>query len=198
MNPDLTAAMKKSQPLSNKEPTRSEPKESPVAEGGDPHQGGAPNGKSRPAKRAAASAVLDAAVDAYNEAADRHGFSRCEVLTPPRAKRLERRLDDIGGIEAFNLALTAIPKNDFLMGRIPGRDGGKPFRLDIDRLLQTDGRMGDVLAKLVDAASAGPTRPVHNEVAAAWAQVREEEKDEDDRLLDRRALVLPGRGGNQS
>jgi hypothetical protein len=141
----------------------------------DPPQGGAPYRRSRPAKKVAASADLDAAVEAYNEAADRHGFSRCEVLTPPRAKRLDRRLTDIGGVEAFKLALTAIPRDNFLMGRVTPRDGGDSFRLTIDRLLQTDGKMGDVLAKLVDAASAGPTRPAHDDVAAAWAQVREEE-----------------------
>ena len=115
---------------------------------------------------------------AYNEAAERHGFARCEVLTEARAGRLDRRLVDIGGIEAFRLALTAIPRDKFLMGRVPGRNGGDPFKLTIDRLLQTDGGMGDVLAKLLDAASSSPSRPATDEeaeLAATLARMRAEE-----------------------
>ena len=126
----------------------------------------------------ARSAVAAAAVAAYNEAAERHGFARCEVLTEARAGRLDRRLVDIGGIEAFRLALTAIPRDKFLIGRVPGRNGGDPFKLTIDRLLQTDGGLGDVLAKLLDAASSNPSRATTDEQAeylAAFERVRKEQ-----------------------
>ena len=45
-----------------------------------------------------------------------------------------------------------VPRNDWMMGRVAPRDGRKPFKLDIDYLLQTDGKSGDVLAKLIDLA----------------------------------------------
>ncbi len=50
------------------------------------------------------------------------------------------------------------------MGRVV-RDGQTPFRLNIGHLLQTEGKMGDVLANLLDRASeihkrgGGPLRP---------------------------------------
>jgi hypothetical protein len=132
-------------------------------------------------KSATPAAAVDAAVAAYNGAADRHGFSRCEVLTEARRKRLEGRLVDIGGVDAFKLALSAIPKNDFLMGRVSSRSGGKPFKLDIERLLSTGSGMGDVLAKLLDEAktAARPARAASDdeeaELAATLARMRAEE-----------------------
>ena len=72
-----------------------------------------------------------------------HGFSPCRAPTDARRKRLDERLRDIGGIDAFGRALSALPADDFLMGRVRPRSGQAPFKLDIDRLLQTDGNMGD-------------------------------------------------------
>jgi len=48
------------------------------------------------------------------------------------------------------------------MGRIPPRDGRKPFKLDLEYLLQTDGKSGDVLAKLIDEALTESARPAGN------------------------------------
>ncbi|MFM9938655.1 MAG: hypothetical protein ACKVP7_04065 [Hyphomicrobiaceae bacterium] len=99
---------------------------------------------------------VDLAFEAYNIAASKWGFERVSAFTPQRRKKLERRLLDIGadlhrGLEAFQNALDAIPHNRFLSGKLPPRDGRqKPFRLSFDRLLQTDGNMGDVLAGLID------------------------------------------------
>jgi len=101
----------------------------------------------------APAAAVQTACDLYNEAAKAHGWTVCATLTPPRAKRLEGRLRDIGGIEAFKRALSAVPRDTFLSGQVPPKDGRAPFRLDIDVLLQTDGKLGDVLAKLVDKAA---------------------------------------------
>lgn len=101
------------------------------------------------AKRAA---DADQAYSLYNKAAAHWGFSLCEARTEPRTRRLLQRIDDIGGIENFRLALRAIGKDPFLSGRTPPKPGQKPFRLDMERLLSTDSRMGDVLAKLLDLA----------------------------------------------
>ena len=97
--------------------------------------------------------LLDSALSLYNRAAEHFGFSRCDVLSEARAARLERRLGEIGGIEPFRLALRAIGRDDFLAGRVPPRHGETPFRLNIDRLMQTDGGLGDVLARLLEMAA---------------------------------------------
>jgi hypothetical protein len=99
-------------------------------------------------------AEIEAAAADYNAAAVQHGFTRCTALTADRRSKLGKRLEDIGGLDAFKRALSAIPRNDFLMGRRVAKDGGTPFRLDIDRLLSTKSGMGDVLAKLLDDANA--------------------------------------------
>jgi hypothetical protein len=93
----------------------------------------------------------------YNEAARAHGFSVCQKLTDVRRKRLEKRLEDIGGVDQFQIALSAIPGDDWLMGRAAARNGQEPFRLDLERLLSTESRMGDVLARLIDRAMDGGT-----------------------------------------
>jgi hypothetical protein len=107
---------------------------------------------------------IEAAVAAYNAEAKRHGFTVCKTVTGERRHKLAKRLPEIGGVEGFKRALTAIPRNKFMMGQLPARDGGDPFKLHIDYLLQAHGKSGDVLAKLLDAAddttpsrSAAPT-----------------------------------------
>lgn len=105
-----------------------------------------------PAPSPARQSDAEKAIDLYNRAADAHGFSKCVGRTTPRLVKLTRRLSEIGGLEGFEQALTAIPNDDFLMGRVV-RDGQTPFRLNISYLLQTDGKMGDVLASLLDRAS---------------------------------------------
>jgi len=96
--------------------------------------------------------LSDAAIVAWNAVARRLGFTEVRVLTISRRSRLLRRIADIGGIEQFLVALSAIERVPFLMGKVAPRPGEQPFKLDIDRLLQSEGRLGDVLAKLVDKA----------------------------------------------
>lgn len=93
------------------------------------------------------------AVAIYNRAAEQGGFCRCQSLTEARRRRLTKRLDDIGGIENFRRALSAILKDDWLMGRKKPKPGESRFKLDIDYLMRTDDKSGDVLAKLVDKAA---------------------------------------------
>jgi hypothetical protein len=92
------------------------------------------------------------ALTTYNEAAAQHGFTPCRTPTADQAKRLGRRIKAVGGLATFKRALGALPLDDFLMGRVPGKGGGKPFKLSLDRLLQTDGGMGDVLGRLLGLA----------------------------------------------
>jgi hypothetical protein len=87
-----------------------------------------------------------------------HGFEQCRVLTMSRRKRLIARLIDIGCLAAFKRALSALPQDNFLMGRVAPKPGQARFKLDINRLMQTEGGLGDVLAKLLDLAD-GSTPP---------------------------------------
>jgi hypothetical protein len=97
--------------------------------------------------------LLAQALELFNLAADHWKFSRCESFTDARRDRLAKRLDDIGGLENFRKALRAIGKDDFLAGRKHPRPGEQPFKLNFDRLMQTEGNMGDVLARLVELGS---------------------------------------------
>jgi hypothetical protein len=121
------------------------------------NKGNERNNRDARAKNGRQGSEVDAALLAYNEAARQNGWSVCETFTASRRKRLEKRLADIGGLEPFKQALAAIPFDDFLMGKRPPKNGGKAFRLDLDRLCQTDGRMGDVLARLIDTANSAET-----------------------------------------
>jgi hypothetical protein len=62
------------------------------------------------------------------------------------------------GLQASTVGDTA-PR--FLSGRVKPKEGRDPFKLDIDVLLQTGGKMGDVLAHLIDMAADDvvPARP---------------------------------------
>jgi hypothetical protein len=82
----------------------------------------------------------------------------CRTHTKERRRQIATRLTRIGGIDAFRLALTAIPNEPFLMGRLKPKEGEQPFRLTLDHLLKTT--PVDVLAKLRDAAlHDAPTAP---------------------------------------
>jgi len=120
-----------------------------------PPGGEQPQSNSPKRKRGLTSAQIkltDAALDRWNEVAKRLGFGQVEARTDARRARLAKRLDDIGGLDRFFLALSAIERVPFLMGKVAPKPGQAPFKLDIDRLLQTDGNLGDVLAKLIDKA----------------------------------------------
>jgi DNA-binding Lrp family transcriptional regulator len=104
-------------------------------------------------------ALLQEALDVYQKAADYFGFAPCETFTPARQTRLLDRLEAIGGVEHFRVALRALAiesdLTDFLRGKIkPRRPGEKPFRLDFDTLLQEKGSLGDVLGRLYDLGKA--------------------------------------------
>lgn len=89
----------------------------------------------------------------YNVAAKHLKLADCRTQTAARTKLLARRLKDIGGIEAFKIALNQIRHDPFLAGRVPGKSGQDPFRMSIDTLLSARlGGIGDVLGRLLDLA----------------------------------------------
>lgn len=98
-------------------------------------------------------ADADEAYSVYNKAAAHWRFALCEARTEARTRKLLERIDQIGGMENFKIALRTIGKDPFLSGKVPPRPGQKPFRLDIERLLSTESGLGDVLAKLLDLAN---------------------------------------------
>jgi hypothetical protein len=130
----------------------------------------------------------------YNQAAKHFGFSICQRGTAARLRRLDKRLDDIGGLENFRIALRSLGKRsdltDWLLGRVPARDGKEPFKLDIDRLLRTDGNMGDVLARLLDKAGDGEDQKIGPN-GKPWGWWRQNEQAIRDLSADdwRRALA---------
>ena len=118
------------------------------------------------------------AIAAYNAGAEVHGWVRCLAASEADEKRVALRLGEVqkatglSGIDAFKLALTAIPNDDWMMGRIrtPGR---KPYKLDINRLLSTGSGSGDVLTKLYNAAAGSTSKrnlTFDEEVAALRAK----------------------------
>lgn len=116
-------------------------------------------------------ALAAAALDLWNQTAERLRLAECRSFTDARRRRLLARLKDIGGIERFRVALCQIHRVPFLMGKIPPKPGQQAFKLDIDRLLQTDGNLGDVLAKLIDKAAEPEVGP--NGKAWGWWKANE-------------------------
>lgn len=152
------------------------PQAADAARGGVPAVADAPSEsvsrKPRVSKPLASERDTTAALDLYNKAADHWGFHRCRVLEGQRRLRFRARLSEIGGVENFRLALRQIGKNDFLMGRAKGHED---FRLDLDKLLQDRGRMGDVLASLIDAAASGAVEPRETVQGKGWGWWRGKE-----------------------
>jgi hypothetical protein len=118
--------------------------------------------------------LTDEAFALYNAAAERLGFAKVASFTDARRTRLLKRLGDIGGLEPFKVALGAIEHVPFLMGKAPPRQGQAPFKLDLERLLQSQGDgLGDVLARLIDkadqiAAQGEPEPPPRNGKVWGW------------------------------
>ncbi len=123
---------------------------------------GTENAKGRSPFTIAETRLTDEAVAIWNTTAERLRLSRCQTVTPQRRSRLLKRLADIGGLDQFKLALSAIERWPFLAGKVPPKDGREPFKLDIGLLLQTDGNLGDVLANLIDRAGDGAHSSAHD------------------------------------
>lgn len=111
-------------------------------------------------------AQVDDAVAVYNLAAKTLKFTPCTTRDTRRDNRIAKRLAELGGLERFKEALRGLwvpsPLTDYLLGRVAPKAGERTaFCLDIDTLLQTDGKLGNVLARLLDQAAhrAGAAAP---------------------------------------
>lgn len=155
----------------------------PTPKGGEGAVSGVFDGIDREPPRAErASQDIAAAFEVYAKAADHFGLAKCSTLTEARRKRLAKRLADIGGVDAFTTALRALgatndPFVKFVRGKVPPRPGESPFKLDIDRLMQTDGNLGDVLARLLDIGAAKATADTRKVQGPAWSQWTAEDWD---------------------
>lgn len=184
VTPDLAADLSKKTSKNNKTAHHKRPVRAIVASESHiyknpptPLAGGTPAKDQSRARRAAKSraenaqrqAQVMALVAAYNDRASQHGWRRCEVVTDQRAKRLLKRVDEIGGPERFATALDAIPSDDWLSGRVAGKDGSA-FKLDLDKLLSTGSGMGDVLARMLEASAepAAEPSPVNGQSWGWW------------------------------
>jgi len=158
---------------------RPKPKPKPLSEVIPPTPlGGKGEGQSPPSSDPTKSRMpqatddVELALAAYNEAAEQLGFSRCESFTKARRTRLTARLADIGGVKRFRDALRALDMDDalprLLLGKAKPKEGNPLFRLDIDRLLRSDGSLGDVLARLLDI-SAAPGAPNRARPWECWS-----------------------------
>jgi hypothetical protein len=93
------------------------------------------------------------ALAAYNAAAERHGWVPKASLSPTEARRLETRLREIGGVEAFARAMQAVP------GSRLDSDWSKRMRPDLTYVLSTGTANGDVLSTLLDIADMTDATP---------------------------------------
>ena len=78
--------------------------------------------------------AISEAVHAYNDAADRSGWTRMAKLTPARRSALRGRLKDVGGVEGWKAAIARAEASDFICGRVVGSRG--PFKCSFDFLCQ--------------------------------------------------------------
>ena len=70
---------------------------------------------------------VDQALEIYNEAAKRVGWTNARKLTEPRRRNLKARLSECGGIDGWREAIAKAEASDFLTGRTApgnGHEGG--------------------------------------------------------------------------
>lgn len=77
---------------------------------------------------------LAAAVEAYNAAAKRCGWSIVQRMSKPRFSALKARMREAGGLDGWLAAIAKAEASDFLCGRVRTRDG--PFFASFDFLTQ--------------------------------------------------------------
>jgi len=72
------------------------------------------------------------AAEIWNIAADRAGLAKVQTIGDAREKKLKSRLEELGGIEGWKLAVSNVVDSDFLCGRVNGKD----WKATFDFLLQ--------------------------------------------------------------
>lgn len=115
------------------------------------------------------------AFDAWNAMAQEARLPQVTSLTDKRRSALRQRMKEAGGLDGWKFALSRIPSSRFLTGKVPGRDGRKSFRVDLDYMLQPT-----PFAKLMeggwnDRDSANETQELTG--TAMWAQLAQDCKE---------------------
>lgn len=100
------------------------------------------------------------AFDAWNELANRAGLPVALDLTDQRRRAIARRLQEAGP-EGWRTALDAVAASGLCLGQKPSRNGGAPFRADLDFVCQAksfqrlrEGAYGN------DAVVRAPLKPI--------------------------------------
>lgn len=144
-----------------------EKKSEPTKSGADPTPQAKPKARPRGELSAAQVALTERAREIWNKAAAHFGFTPWRGLAHDTTRaRLARRLEKLGNgddelaIQRWREALLALRSQndltDWLLGKVQ-RDGRPTFKLDISRFLQTDGKLGDVISRVLDLAAEAPT-----------------------------------------
>lgn len=67
----------------------------------------------------------------WNDFAAQHGLQIAQKLTAPRKAKLLARVEDVGGLEGWRLAVEMVGESDFLLGR-----SKTDFKAGLDFVLQ--------------------------------------------------------------
>lgn len=92
------------------------------------------------------------AVRIFNERAGLYHWPRVQLLTDKRRKHLNARLEEIGGIEGWKIALEMVTQSSFLMGKTPRGEAHANWKFNFDFLLRPD-----AMAKLMEGGYGDPT-----------------------------------------
>lgn len=84
--------------------------------------------------------IVDRFFKLYNEYAARNKWVVTEVLDEGRQRRIKKAIPVYKGLAGFEKNLEKAQRSDFLMGRVPGTNGRKTFKLHLDFLLAAETR----------------------------------------------------------
>jgi hypothetical protein len=129
---------------------------------------------------ALAASEVRVAFERYNAIAKECGLPVAKMLTEDRARKIRAKLK-AGGMETWDRVLTEVTRSKFLQGRVQGKDGRKPFKADLEFVLQPKSfnrlnegfytrNAGDVIAPTAKLTSAA-------DIEALAAQERREYQD---------------------
>lgn len=111
---------------------------------------------------------IDAGFEAWARVASDYGLPACKSVSEARRKRMAKRLKVAGGPEAFEAVLRKeIAGSGFLRGRKAPKPGHKPFKADVDFVLQDASWDRIVDGFYADAPGTPPAVPTGSSGAGA-------------------------------
>lgn len=118
------------------EELRTEKKSPPCSPSREPEAPPSKQARPQDSGRARTSDV-EAGFEAWARVAGDYGLPACKSVSETRRKRMAKRLKVAGGAEAFEAVLRReIASSRFLRGKKPPKPGSKPFKADVDFVLQ--------------------------------------------------------------